>query len=272
MGNAMGMNSASAGSARQGSSSPWRGFKPGCWQDMIDVRDFIQNNYAPYTGTDEFLAGPTERTGKLWETLRGLLEAERAAGGVLDADDTVVGKVDSHGAGYIDQTLEQVVGVQTDKPLKRALLPYGGLRVAAKALEAHGRTLDPATAEIFQKHRKTHNDGVFDGTPTTSAARSAGIVTGLPDGYGRGRIIGDYRRVALYGVDRLIADKRGQLADPMAMPSAKPGCANARRSTTRSVPSRPSSAWRRPTASTSRTRRRTAARRCSGPTLPTSGR
>jgi formate C-acetyltransferase len=213
MGNAMGMNSASAGSARQGSSSPWRGFKPGCWQDMIDVRDFIQNNYAPYTGTDEFLAGPTERTGKLWETLRGLLEAERAAGGVLDADDTVVGKVDSHGAGYIDQTLEQVVGVQTDKPLKRALLPYGGLRVAAKALEAHGRTLDPATAEIFQKHRKTHNDGVFDGyTDDIRAARSAGIVTGLPDGYGRGRIIGDYRRVALYGVDRLIADKRGQLA------------------------------------------------------------
>ncbi|MFP4541734.1 MAG: formate C-acetyltransferase [Opitutales bacterium] len=202
-------NSAPAGAIRTGSSSPWRGFQPGVWQDAVDVRDFIQSNHAPFEGDDTFLVGPTARTGQLWDTLKGLLAKESAAGGVLDADNKVVGQVDSHGAGYIDQALEQIVGLQTDAPLKRALLPYGGVRIAAKALEAHGRKLAPETAEVFQKHRKTHNDGVFDAyTDEIRAARSAGIVTGLPDGYGRGRIIGDYRRVALYGVDRLIADKR----------------------------------------------------------------
>lgn len=189
-------------------SHPWRGFQPGDWQADIDVRGFIQANYKPYTEDYSFLSGPTARTEKLWEDLKVLLEAERQAGGVLDADDKVVGTVASHGAGYINKELEQVVGVQTDKPLKRALLPYGGYRIAQKALQAHGREMDPGTLEIFQKHRKTHNDGVFACyTDEIRKARSAGIVTGLPDGYGRGRIIGDYRRVALYGVDRLIADK-----------------------------------------------------------------
>ncbi len=193
-------------------STPWRGFQTGAWTDSIDVRDFIQRNYTPYTGDDSFLVGPTERTNQLWGKLKELLVKERDAGGVLDADTKVVGRVASHGAGYIDQELEQIVGVQTDAPLKRALLPYGGLRIAMKALQAHGREMDPETVSIFQAHRKTHNDGVFDGyTEDIRKARSVGIVTGLPDGYGRGRIIGDYRRVALYGVDRLIADKQAQI-------------------------------------------------------------
>ncbi|WP_343219067.1 formate C-acetyltransferase [Cerasicoccus maritimus] len=208
MNTGLGNNVASEDAVSSGSSSPWRGFTPGDWTDSIDVRDFIQKNHAPYLEGDDFLCGPTDRTLKLWDELKDLLAQERAAGGVLDADDKVVGKVDSHGAGYIDQSLEQIVGLQTDKPLKRALLPYGGLRVAAKALQAHHREMAPETADIFLKHRKTHNDGVFDAyTDDIRAARSAGIVTGLPDGYGRGRIIGDYRRVALYGVDRLIAEK-----------------------------------------------------------------
>ncbi|MGE9294329.1 MAG: pyruvate formate lyase family protein, partial [Puniceicoccales bacterium] len=152
----------SSDESRSGSSSPWRGFKPSQWQDTIDVRDFIQSNHEPYLDGDEFLCGPTERTLKLWEELKDLLAQERAAGGVLDADDKIVGKVDSHGSGYIDQELEQIVGLQTDKPLKRALLPYGGLRIAAKALQAHGREMCPETVDIFHKHRKTHNDGVFD--------------------------------------------------------------------------------------------------------------
>tara|TARA_R100000027_G_scaffold5591_1_gene4588 strand:- start:7464 stop:9749 length:2286 start_codon:yes stop_codon:yes gene_type:complete len=195
--------------ANKGSSSPWRGFQNGDWADTIDVRDFIQQNHRPYLGNETFLSQPTERTEALWDELKALLAKERECGGVLDADDTVVGKVDSHGAGYINRDLEQIVGLQTDKPLKRALLPYGGLRIAAKALQAHGRDINPETADLFQKHRKTHNDGVFDAyTDDIRAARSAGIVTGLPDGYGRGRIIGDYRRVALYGVDRLIAERK----------------------------------------------------------------
>jgi len=192
--------------------SAWRDFSNGSWQDTIDVRDFIQANYRPYTGDYSFLKGPSLRTQKLWDELKELLRQEREAGGVLDADTKVVGTVASHGAGYINSELEQIVGVQTDKPLKRAMLPYGGLRIAQKALEAHGREMDPETADIFTKHRKTHNDGVFACyTDDIRKARSAGIVTGLPDGYGRGRIIGDYRRVALYGVDRLIADKQKHL-------------------------------------------------------------
>lgn len=198
-------------SASSATDSPWRSFQGGEWQDAIDVRNFIQKNYTVYAGDDSFLKGPTERTQKLWDDLKVLLEKERAAGGVLDADNKVVGKVASHGAGYINQELEQIVGVQTDAPLKRALLPYGGFRIAAAALSAHGREVDPDTADIFKNHRKTHNDGVFDGyNSDIRGARSAGIITGLPDGYGRGRIIGDYRRVALYGVDRLIEDKKAQ--------------------------------------------------------------
>ncbi len=190
----------------------WRHFANGNWQDAIDVRDFIQANYRPYTGDYSFLKGPSQRTEQLWNQLKDLLRQESEAGGVLDADTKVVGTVASHGPGYINAALEQIVGVQTDKPLKRALLPYGGLRIAQKALEAHGRKMDPETADIFLKHRKTHNDGVFACyTDDIRKARSAGIVTGLPDGYGRGRIIGDYRRVALYGVDRLIADKQKQI-------------------------------------------------------------
>lgn len=186
----------------------WRDFKPGAWQTEINVRDFIQRNYTLYTGSDDFLSGATTRTQELWHILQDLLKKEREAGGVLDADDTIVSKVDSHGAGYIRQDLERIVGVQTDAPLKRGMLPYGGVRIAQKALEAHGRKMNPQTAAIFDLHRKTHNDGVFDAyNADIRAARSAGIITGLPDGYGRGRIIGDYRRVALYGVDRLIAER-----------------------------------------------------------------
>lgn len=186
----------------------WRTFKLGDWKDAVDVRGFIQANYTPYTEDYSFLSGPTARTEQLWGELKELLKQERDAGGVLDADTKVVGRVASHGAGYINQDLEQVVGVQTDKPLKRAMMPYGGLRIAQKALQAHGREMDEETAAIFEAHRKTHNDGVFACyTEDIRKARSAGIVTGLPDGYGRGRIIGDYRRVALYGVDRLIEAK-----------------------------------------------------------------
>lgn len=191
----------------------WHGFQPGPWQTGIDVRDFIQRNYTLYNGDASFLAGPTERTEALWDILKGLLKKEIEAGGVLDADDTIVSKVDSHGPGYIRKDLECIVGVQTDAPLKRGMLPYGGVRIAQKALEAHGRKMHPDTAAIFDLHRKTHNDGVFDAyNADIRAARSAGIVTGLPDGYGRGRIIGDYRRVALYGVDRLIAERYAEHA------------------------------------------------------------
>jgi formate C-acetyltransferase len=195
-------------------ANAWRTFENGDWQDKIDVRDFIQKNYVPYEGDYAFLKGPTAKTNQLWDELKVLLAQELDAGGVLDADTKVVGTVASHGAGYINKDLETVVGVQTDAPLKRAMLPYGGYRIAQKALQAHGRDMDPTTLEIFQKHRKTHNDGVFACyTDEIRKARSAGIVTGLPDGYGRGRIIGDYRRVALYGVDRLIADKLKQIKD-----------------------------------------------------------
>jgi len=187
----------------------WQDFLPGPWQNKMDVRDFIQRNFSPYLGEGDFLTGPTHRTKALWNILSDLLEEERAAGGVLDADDTVVSKVDSHGPGYICKELEEIVGVQTDAPLKRGMLPYGGVRIAQKALEAHGREMNAETAAIFDLHRKTHNEGVFDAyTEDIRAARSAGIVTGLPDGYGRGRIIGDYRRVALYGVDLLIAERQ----------------------------------------------------------------
>ena len=190
----------------------WQGFKPGAWTESIDVRDFIQNNYTPYSGNEEFLSGPSQRTLRLWEELKVLLKREIDNGGVLDADQEVVSSIVSHKPGYIDKELEVVVGLQTDAPLKRALMPFGGLRMAQQALESYGFKMCEKTADIFNKIRKTHNEGVFDAyTSDIRAARSAGIITGLPDAYGRGRIIGDYRRVALYGTDKLIAERRKDL-------------------------------------------------------------
>ncbi len=192
---------------------PWRGFSAGNWREDIEVREFIQENYTPYDGDDSFLKEPTTSTEALWSIVKDLLAKEIAAGGVLDADTEIVGKVDSHGPGYIRKELERIVGVQTDAPLKRAMLPYGGVRIAQQALQAHGREMSPEVSKIFAQHRKTHNDGVFDAyTAEIRAARKSGIVTGLPDGYGRGRIIGDYRRVALYGVDRLISCRKADMA------------------------------------------------------------
>ncbi len=187
----------------------WEGFIPGKWcNDEIDVRDFIQRNYTPYEGDSKFLAPATEATKKLWQIVCDLSKKEREAGGVLDADTKVVSTLTSHGAGYLDKDLEKIVGVQTDAPFKRSLQPFGGIRMSEGALEMYGYKLDPNVKEIFTKYRKTHNEGVFDAyTPEMRAARSAHILTGLPDAYGRGRIIGDYRRVALYGVDYLIKKK-----------------------------------------------------------------
>ena len=187
----------------------WEGFVPGKWcDDEVDVRDFIQHNYTEYKGDAKFLAPATEATKKLWEIVCDLTKKELAAGGVLDADTAVVSTLTSHGAGYLDKDLEKIVGVQTDAPFKRALQPFGGIRMSEGALNMYGYELDPQVKEIFTKYRKTHNEGVFDVyTPEMRAARSAHILTGLPDAYGRGRIIGDYRRVALYGVDYLIRKK-----------------------------------------------------------------
>ncbi len=189
----------------------WEGFVGGHWTKEINVRDFIQKNYTPYEGDESFLAEPTEATTKLWADVMELAKKEREAGGVLDMDTKVVSSLVSHGAGYIDKDLEKIVGLQTDKPFKRALMPYGGLRMAEKACSDNGYELDSEIKHIFTEYRKTHNAGVFDCyTPEMRAARSNHILTGLPDAYGRGRIIGDYRRVALYGVDRLIQDKKEQ--------------------------------------------------------------
>ncbi|MRI84700.1 formate C-acetyltransferase [Aerococcaceae bacterium WS4759] len=189
----------------------WQGFKGTKWQDEVDVRDFIQANFKEYRGGDEFLAGPTEATTKLWEEVMDLSKQERDNGGVLDMDNKVVSTITSHDAGYIDQPLEKVVGLQTDKPLKRSFQPFGGIRVSENSLEAYGYEVDPENHKIFTEYRKTHNQGVFDVyTPEMRAARKSGVITGLPDAYGRGRIIGDYRRVALYGVDYLMADRQKQ--------------------------------------------------------------
>ncbi len=187
----------------------WEGFVPGKWcNDEIDVRDFIQHNYTPYEGDSKFLAPATEATKKLWEIVCDLTKKELAAGGVLNADTKIVSTLTSHGAGYLDKDLEKIVGLQTDEPFKRSLQPFGGIRMSEGALEMYGYKIDPQVKEIFTKYRKTHNEGVFDAyTPEMRAARSAHILTGLPDAYGRGRIIGDYRRVALYGVDYLIKKK-----------------------------------------------------------------
>ncbi len=195
---------------RQSSTTDFVGGK---WQSEINVRDFIQKNYTPYDGDSSFLAGPTAATTKLWEECCELFKKERENGGVLDMDTKVVSTITSHGAGYIDKDLETIVGVQTDAPLKRSLQPFGGIRMAETSCKSYGYEVDPEVSEIFTKYRKTHNQGVFDAyTPEMRAARHSAILTGLPDAYGRGRIIGDYRRIALYGIDRLIEDKKAQHA------------------------------------------------------------
>ena len=195
----------------------WEGFAGRKWKQQIDVRDFIQNNYTPYDGDETFLAGPTEATDKLWGALSKLQKEERAKGGVLDMDTDIVTSIVSHKPGYIDESLkdlEQVVGLQTDKPLKRAFMPYGGIRMAEQSCEMYGYTPNPELHKIFTEYHKTHSDAVFEiYTPEIRVARRNKILTGLPDTYGRGRIVGDYRRVALYGMDFLIEEKQKDLAN-----------------------------------------------------------
>ena len=191
----------------------WEGFARGKWTTSVNVRDFIHRNYTPYDGDESFLEGPTEATKALWAQVMDLSQKEREAGGVLDMDTKIVSTITSHGPGYLNKDLEQIVGIQTDKPFKRALQPFGGIRMAQNACREYGYEVDPEVVKIFTKYRKTHNQGVFDAyTPEMRLARKSAILTGLPDAYGRGRIIGDYRRVALYGVDMLIADKEQQKA------------------------------------------------------------
>lgn len=195
----------------------WHGFKGVKWRDDIDTRDFIQNNYTPYDGDESFLEGPTEATDKLWGKLQELQKEERAKGGVLDMDTDIVTGITAHKPGYIDESmkdLEQIVGLQTDKPLKRAFMPYGGIRMAEEACSTYGYEPDPELHKIFTQYHKTHNQGVFDVyTPEMRAVRKNKIITGLPDTYGRGRIVGDYRRVALYGIDLLIEHKKADFAN-----------------------------------------------------------
>ena len=189
----------------------WQGFEGGTWVREINVRSFIRHNYTPYDGDDSFLVGPTKATQELWDQVLELSRQEREKGGVLDMDTKVISTITSHAPAYLDKDKEKIVGFQTDKPFKRALMPNGGIRMAEKACADNGYTLDPEVKEFYTKYRKTHNAGVFDAyTPEMRACRSSHIITGLPDAYGRGRIIGDYRRVALYGVDRLIEDKKEQ--------------------------------------------------------------
>jgi len=187
----------------------WKNFKDGDWKNVIDVRNFIQTNYNPYEGDESFLAPATESTKKLWNEVLDLYQKEKDNGGVLSVDPDTVSTITSHEAGYINKDLEQIVGLQTDEPLKRAIMPNGGIRIVEKSCEAQGIEVSPEVKKIFHSYRKTHNDGVFSAyTPEIRAARSSHIITGLPDGYGRGRIIGDYRRIALYGVDALIEGKQ----------------------------------------------------------------
>ena len=186
----------------------YKSFNKGKWNSTIDVRDFIQKNYTPYGGDDSFLAEPTKKTSELWAKVKELMEQERAKGGVLDIDTHTISTIASHKPGYIDKPNETIVGLQTDEPLKRAIMPFGGIRMVRTSLKAYDREMDPAVENVF-KYRKTHNDGVFDAyTDEMKKARHTGIITGLPDAYGRGRIIGDYRRVPLYGVDFLIEQKK----------------------------------------------------------------
>ena len=195
----------------------WDGFEGRLWKEEINTRDFIQKNYKPYDGDASFLAGPTEATDKLWGILQGLQKEERAKGGVLDMDTHIVSGITSHAPGYIseaDKDLEQVVGLQTDKPLKRAFMPYGGIKMAEQACETYGYTPDPELHKIFTEYCRTHNQGVFDAyTPEMKKVRHNKIITGLPDTYGRGRIVGDYRRVALYGIDALMKEKAHDFAN-----------------------------------------------------------
>ena len=191
----------------------WKGFETATWTNEINVRSFIRHNYTPYIGDESFLEAPTENTEALWKQVTDLFQQELEAGGVLDMDTEIISSITSHAPCYLDKDKETIVGFQTDKPLKRAFMPYGGIRTAVKACADHGYTVNPELVEFFTKHRKTHNAAVFDAyTPEMRACRSSHIITGLPDAYGRGRIIGDYRRVALYGVDRLIKDKEAQKA------------------------------------------------------------
>ena len=187
----------------------WNGFKDGDWQNTIDVREFIQKNYTPYEGNDSFLVKATPKTEKLWNIVLDLYKKEKEKGGVLDIDTKTISTITSHKPGYIKKDLEEIVGLQTDSPLKRAIMPFGGIRIVEKSCQAYGKEVDPDVDKLFHTVRKTHNDGVFDAyTPDVRAARSSHLLTGLPDGYGRGRIIGDYRRIALYGVDFLINNKQ----------------------------------------------------------------
>ncbi len=201
----------------------WDGFNEGRWNHTsVNVRDFIKKNYTPYDGDESFLAGPTDATKKLWDQVMDLSRQEREAGGVLDMDTKIISTITSHGAGYLNKDLEQIVGLQTDKPFKRSLQPFGGIRMAQQACKEYGYEVDPSVVEIFTKYRKTHNQGVFDAyTPEMRLARHSAILTGLPDAYGRGRIIGDYRRVALYGIDLLIQDKKHQIETSLVRMTSK---------------------------------------------------
>jgi len=192
---------------------PWLDFNGSAWQSRIDLRDFIQQNYSPYTGDDSFLAAATERTSALWVEISKLIEQERLKG-VLDVSSDIGSSITAHKPGYINKAMELIVGLQTDAPLKRAIVPNGGLRMVEAGLEAYGFKLDPAVKQAFKLYRKDHNQGVFDiYSPDILACRRSGIITGLPDAYGRGRIVGDYRRVALYGVDFLITDKKREKSE-----------------------------------------------------------
>jgi formate C-acetyltransferase len=204
-----------------GIENPWRGFRGQVWRDTIDPRQFLQDNYMPYEGDASFLTGPTARTTALWARLTAMFPRERERG-VYDVDPHTPASITAHGPGYIDRDNELIVGLQTDAPLKRAIMPFGGWRVVETSLRTYGFEIDPVVQEVFTKYRKTHNDGVFDAyTAEILAARRAHVITGLPDAYGRGRIIGDYRRVALYGTDRLVADKRLVKASLDAVPSGE---------------------------------------------------
>ena len=201
----------------------WDGFNEGRWSSTsVNVRDFIKKNYTPYEGDESFLAGPTEATKQLWDQVMELSRQEREAGGVLDMDTEIISTITSHGAGYLNKDLEQIVGLQTDKPFKRSLQPFGGIRMAQQACKEYGYEVDQKVVDIFTKYRKTHNQGVFDAyTPEMRLARHSAILTGLPDAYGRGRIIGDYRRVALYGIDKLIEDKKHQIDTSLVRMTSK---------------------------------------------------
>ena len=249
--------------------SPWRGFRTGLWQNEINVRDFIQQNYQPYDGDGGFLAPATVRTQKLWDTLEALFIEERKKG-VLDVSQ-IPSSITAHAPGYIDKDNEVIVGLQTEAPLKRAIMPNGGFRLVASALKAYGYEPDPAVVEAFTKYRKTHNDAVFDAyTPDIRKCRSSHVLTGLPDAYGRGRIIGDYRRVALYGVNRLIERKQEEKAALDATPSTDEIIRDREELSEQIRALKELIRWRQATGSTSRARPAPRRKRCSGCTSGTS--